>query len=80
VNTVAITYAENEPALIVPFEEAQSLYEHYKALTLTHPEDQQLFHALVIALDILPPAALNYSEGEQTVAARKIAEWKKDQP
>lgn len=74
--TVAITHDPNQPAPIVPYTEAQALYQTYNALTLTHKEDEALFRALVVALGVQPKPFLSYGTEEQTLAARHIADWK----
>lgn len=76
-DTVAITIDENSPAVIVPRDEAMSVYQKYLDLTLTHPMDQKLFRALVVALGILSKPVLAYSEGQESFAEIKLREWSK---
>jgi hypothetical protein len=75
-DTVAIIVDPNSPALVVPRQEAEEVYERYSQLELRHEADQKLFRALVSALNPMPKPALTYGPSEKSFAELKLEEWR----
>jgi hypothetical protein len=75
-DTVAITIDDNSPAIVVPRDAAQDVYNKYLDLTLTHPMDLKLFAALTVGLGVMSKPELAYSTGQESFAEIKLREWK----
>jgi hypothetical protein len=73
--TVAIILEGQEP-VIIPTEVARQEYEILNGLQLSHKEDENLFHALTVALGVLPKPPLGLMPDARTRAQNKISEWK----
>jgi len=74
-DTVAVKYFADKPAIVIPFEEAQQTYQTLSGLDLKDEKDVQLLVALISAMNVLPKPELRTPEGQLSFAERKLAEW-----
>ncbi len=76
-NTVAII-REGQAPLIVPYDIAMEEYTRLLDVTPVHEQDIAFFHALVVALGILPKPPMPLLPDGRTRAEFVTSKWRED--
>lgn len=75
-DTVALILKDGDPAVIVPYREAQEAYAALHSMTLQFEDDRALLQALTVALGVLPPPVLGRMPDGKTFAEFHLEKWR----